>query len=197
MNEESDDEIFKNITLAKDDLQVFVRLYGNEGKGVNERLEFSDALFPTIVNFPKGAEVPRFEGVVSGENDISVTAANLYSREWLVKEAPKLKLKSGKKAVAYLLRDLPPPRYRKLSVWFPSSSPCALGSQQILAALERQNAGLHSSIWDVLSRKEELNGVLLTVLVDESCFRCLEKLEFLPYFNAVRASAVIISSSEE
>ncbi|CAH1155458.1 unnamed protein product [Phaedon cochleariae] len=135
-----------------------------------------NALLAKLDLLPPGTTGPKFSGIDLIDGAIVVLCSDAYSQRWLehVVEAcsPSLGLNLTVSTPAV-----------RASTWVPG--PCE-DPEVILRRLCTQNEGLSTRNWRVLDRKVMEEGQELTVLMEESDWRRIKEVEYMPHVNFSR-----------
>jgi hypothetical protein len=114
------------------------------------------------------------------------------TKEWLVKEIPKMTAWEGSKLKVVGMDALP--IYKRVAAWFPGP---VEDTEKLLSRLRRLNRGLDTKDWRVYERREEPKGVRLVLSVDTPSLAVLEGLHWRPYSGVGQAVFSLLGAKPE
>lgn len=138
-----------------------------------ERFNKINSLFTDIMLSPaeSNTEMPMFDDTRLHSGAMRLRCANDQTRQWLERIVPTLdtkKLWSGAKLVVMDFKDIPKPH--KFNVIFRSISK---SPKDIFNLLEKQNKGISTKSWTVLSHTKRDNDTHMTIGVGQDSFDVL------------------------
>lgn len=143
----------------------------------------------------KNTELPVFDDTRLHGGAMRIRCANVYTRNWLELNVPKLdakKLWPGAKVVMLDFKDLPKPH--KFNVFFRGiqKSP-----KDIFRLLETQNKGIITNSWSVLNCKQRDGGTSMTIGVGQESFEMLRSKANSLYCGMGKATFAVVKSCKE
>ncbi len=128
-----------------------------------------EKLLEAVDNVQSADTAPQFVGAKFVCGILMVTCANEATKNWLINTVENWKpLWEGAELVVTSHADLP--RRPKFTVYVPSTADVEL----VRSRLSKQNAGLRTTDWLVLSRKLQERGQTIAFSVDQRSARLLE-----------------------
>lgn len=105
----------------------------------------------------------KFEGIHFKPGLLLLDCANPQTAEWLKEVAPKLQNWKGVELMACLGDDIP--KTRNITIFIPRSA--GQEHSKTLKLIDAQNEDLNTRLWKIVSSREEGNGQVLSIRVDE------------------------------
>lgn len=130
------------------------------------------ALTRRIAESPEG-KGPIFESVYYKPGWLLIVCKNQHAKTWLYNTIPSLKPWPGSKLSLVSESDVLNP---KIGIVF-IPTPEAKDIGHTLCLLRAQNKGLQTDIWKVLNKRDEKDGVTLTLSLDESSVEALKQMD--------------------
>lgn len=141
------------------------------------------------------AELPVFEDTRLHSGAMRLRFANDQTRQWLVQNVPKLKSKklwSGANLVLIEFKDIPKPH--KFNVVFRNINK---NPKEIFSLLEKQNKGISTKSWTVLSNVKRENGTHMTIGVGQDSFDVLRERSNSLFCGMGKANFTVVKSCKE
>lgn len=140
-------------------------------------------LVAAIDAIPFGEAAPRFQRFPKFEGGIlSMTCADPPTVNWLVKTVQEARELGEAMLTTVNIKDLP--KRPKFLVWVPEP----VEESVVRDRLKKQNAGLITETWRLMSRKVEEKAQTLAYSLDEKSAKVLEDLDFKPYYSLGRVT---------
>lgn len=135
-------------------------------------------LVAAIDAIPFGEASPRFQRFPKFEVGIlNITCADPTTRDWLTRTVREMEgLAEGLTLTTVETKDLP--KRPKFLVWIPEP----VEESVVRNRLRKQNAGLRTEEWLLMSRKVEEKGQTLAYSIDGKSAKALEEADFKPYY---------------
>lgn len=155
--------------------------------------EFSDAVAEAVLQTPSGSStaLPQFISTRSWRQHLLITAANEYSRDWLLRELVNIQPWEGVRLIA---TDPTALRLNRATIWVPGRR--HRPDQEVLRILELQNPGLVCTNWRIRMRREEERGLLLVVGIDNASVNLIRRSGLCLFYGTTRASVQIKGKTE-
>ncbi|KAI8432702.1 hypothetical protein MSG28_013665 [Choristoneura fumiferana] len=130
------------------------------------------ALTRRIAESPEG-KGPNFESLYYKPGWLLIVCKNQHAKSWLDKIIPSLKPWPGSKLSLISESDVLNPKIGVVFIPIPEAKDIG----HTLCLLRAQNKGLQTDIWKVLSKRDEKDGVTLTLSLDELSVEALKKTD--------------------
>lgn len=162
-----------------------------------ERVNKINSLITDIMLSPaeSDTEMPMFEDTRLHSGAMRLRCANDHTRQWLEKIVPTLdpkKLWTGAKLVVMNFKDIPKPH--KFNVVFRNISK---NPKDIFNLLEKQNKGISTKSWTVLSHTKRDNDTHMTIGVGQDSFDVLLARANSLFCGMGKATFAIVKSCKE
>uniref|UniRef100_A0A146LAN8 DUF4780 domain-containing protein n=1 Tax=Lygus hesperus TaxID=30085 RepID=A0A146LAN8_LYGHE len=130
------------------------------------------------------AVAPQFFGAKFIAGVLWIHCANDVTKHWLVELVERLPaLWEGARLMTVSSKDLP--RRPKVLVWIPDAR---VTIDVVKARLSRQNAGLMTAEWHLMSRRRAANGQTFAFSIDQKSFDALTTLKFTAFWGLGRVT---------
>ncbi|XP_031329836.1 uncharacterized protein LOC116160842 [Photinus pyralis] len=139
-----------------------------------------------------GAVSPKFTECRHRGGALLITCADQASVDWLRSELGSVAPWEGAKLRFVEAKNLPKPI--RAHVWIPGAQ---VEPEKILKRIEIQNAGVTTSNWRVVDRKEDPKGQTLIVLMDQTSWEKMgATCNHRPYVNFTRVTFKLLSKTK-
>lgn len=162
-----------------------------------ERINTINSLLTDIMlsTVESNAELPVFEDTRLHSGAMRLRCANEQTRQWLESNIPTLnakKLWSGAKLVLMPFKDIPKPH--KFNVVFRNINKTP---KDIFSLLEKQNKGISTKSWTVLSNVKKNNDTHMTIGVGQDSFDVLRERSNSLFCGMGKATFAIVKGCKE
>lgn len=130
---------------------------------------------------PETEPLPQFHDSLLVHGALLVMCQSLNAKKWLKSIVNTLTPWEGAKLRLFNLDELP--HLTKMSVFIPG---VYQDTTEILTLLKRQNPGLDTSLWHVIERYEQSDGIALDIGVDEQSLEILADMDFQLFLGMAR-----------
>ncbi|XP_057660609.1 uncharacterized protein LOC130896476 [Diorhabda carinulata] len=175
-------KIIDSVPTTKDVSKVIVPVNYPLNFFTTEQLDkLQTDILKEIDKIPIGSFMPQFISCIKDRGALKFNCNNLPSSEWLKTTIPTLE--NWQDVEMLILDPEAIPVRSTLQLWIPGP---VEEPDQVLERLERQNKGLNTQDWQILSKSVEEGGQKLFVTVDDSVLDALRKIDFNPFLNFTR-----------
>jgi hypothetical protein len=150
-------------------LAVLPKEYPKKMLGNDELTQLEDAI---VMEIARGASCKiQFGGIHFRPGYVIVDCINQETADWLKIKATQLQEWKGVELMACLGDDIP--KAHNITVYFPRSA--GKDDKFILSLVEAQNEGLGTQLWKILRSKDEGQGKLLHIGIDDQACEKIKK----------------------
>ena len=134
---------------------------------------------------------PKFSECRHREGTLRITCADQATKDWLGGLTSQEEPWEGAKLRFVEAKNLPKPV--RTMVWVPGP---VLEPEKIISRIAVQNEGICTESWRVVDRKEDSKGQQLVVLMDQTSWDTLGKVDHRPYLNFSRVAFKVLSKAK-